>query len=274
MGKSPAAISDEDLETLSQACLHLEHPSLAARLTSVIGTPIEIGIKLLPRSLYLKTRQVADTAISKALQTAVSSLRHKTEPDSHDHFYRLLAGGTGAVGGLFGMYSLPFEFGISTTIMLRSIAEIARHEGEDIHDPEVQLSCLEVFALGGTSEADDAADTGYYGIRLALAWPVTHAAHYISRHGLGAEGAPLLASLVSSIGSRFNVAVTQKMAAQMVPLIGAAGAAVINVIFMNHFQEMAHGHFSIRRLERKYGKQRVQTRYEAICREQAVHSQR
>jgi hypothetical protein len=41
----------EDLDTLRWATSHLEHPSLAARLTSVVGTPIEIGIKLLPRPL-------------------------------------------------------------------------------------------------------------------------------------------------------------------------------------------------------------------------------
>jgi hypothetical protein len=149
--------------------------------------------------------------------------------------------------------------------MLRSIAEIARSQGEHIHDPETRIACLEVFALGGETESDDAADTGYYGIRLALAWPVTHATHYVARHGLAAEGGPILASLVSAISTRFGVAVSQKMAAMAVPLIGAAGAATINLLFMAHFQEMARGHFVVRRLERKYGKELVQVAYEEIC---------
>jgi hypothetical protein len=267
MKQLPTTMNEADLKTLRWATRHLEHPSLAARLTSVVGTPIEIGVKLLPRPLYLKTREIADLAITKALQTAVSSLRHKKEPDPHDGLYRLLAACSGAVGGVFGLYSLPVEFGISTTIMLRSIAEIARHQGEDIHETEAQLACMEVFALGGSSEEDDAADTGYYGIRLAMAWPVTHAAHYIARHGLAADGAPLLLSLITAISSRFNVALSQKVVAQMVPLIGAAGGAAVNTIFMSHFQEMAHGHFSVRRLERKYGKGLVQANYEAIVRE-------
>ena len=38
---------------------------------------------------------------------------------------------------------------MSTIIMLRSIAEIARSEGEDLSDPETALSCVQVFALGG-----------------------------------------------------------------------------------------------------------------------------
>lgn len=79
----------------------------------------------------------------------------------------------------------------------------------------------------------------------------------------------MLVSLVNAIASRFNIALTQKTAALAVPLIGAAGAAAVNLIFMNHYQEMAHGHFSVRRLERKYGKDLVQANYEAICREQS-----
>jgi len=268
MSKSPTSMDDEDLQVLRWATRHLEHPSLAARLTSVVGTPIEIAVKLLPRAVYAKTHQLAEAAISKALQSAISSLRHDVEPDPHDAFYRMMAAGTGAVGGFFGIYSLPLEFGISTTVMLRSIAEIARYQGEHIHETDAQLACLEVFALGGHSESDDAAETGYYGIRLALAWPVTHAAHHIAKHGLGADGAPMLVALVSTVASRFNLALTQKTAALAVPLVGAAGAAAVNVIFLKHYQEMAHGHFAVRRLERKYGKELVQANYESICREQ------
>jgi hypothetical protein len=40
---------------------------------------------------------------------------------------------------------------------------------------------------------------------------------------------------------------------------------------MSHFQEMAHGHFAVRRLERKYGKELVQANYEAIVRESRAH---
>jgi hypothetical protein len=35
---------------------------------------------------------------------------------------------------------------------------------------------------------------------------------------------------------------------------------------MDHFQEMARGHFVVRRLERKYGPELVQANYEAILR--------
>lgn len=58
----------------------------------------------------------------------------------------------GAAGGAFGIASLPVELPFSTTIMLRSIADIARAEGLDLADPKTALACLEVFALGGRDD--------------------------------------------------------------------------------------------------------------------------
>ena len=70
-----------------------------------------------------------------------------------------------------------------------------------------------------------------------------------------------------AISSRFEVAVSEKVAAQAVPAIGAAGGAAINLIFMSHYQEMARGHFVVRRLERKYGAALVQAEYERLCKD-------
>jgi hypothetical protein len=259
----PSRIDPEDLARLRWATEHLEHPSLAARLSSLVGTPIDIAIRLLPRPVYKRTRQMADVAVWKVFKAATSSLRHQAESNPRNRMYRTLAGSVGAVGGLFGVYGLPFELPVSTTIMLRSIAEIARAEGEHIQSHDTQLACLQVFALGGQSETDDAAETGYYGVRLALAWASTHAMHHVMRHGVDAGG-PTLVRLLSAISSRFGVALTQKAAAQLVPVIGAASGAAINVLFMSHFQEMARGHFVVRRLERKYGQELVQANYEQI----------
>ena len=49
-----------------------------------------------------------------------------------------------------------------------------------------------------------------------------------------------------------------------VPAIGAIGGSLINGIFMSHFQNMARGHFKIRKLERKYGKDEVRRAYKAL----------
>ena len=47
---------------------------------------------------------------------------------------------------------------------------------------------------------------------------------------------------------------TQKFAAQALPLVGALGGASVNYVFIQHFHEMAQGHFTVRKLERTYGK--------------------
>jgi hypothetical protein len=258
------AFEPDDLERLRWATEHLEHPSLAARLSSIVGTPIEIAVKLLPRPLYQQARRLADAAVTQVMQAAVSSLRHGYQTDPRNGLYRGLVTGTGALGGAFGLYGLLLDLPISTTLMLRSIAEIARTEGEDLSTPEARLACLEVFALGGHAESDDAAETGYYGIRLALALPMTQSARYIAEHGLGGAGGPVVLELIRAVACRFGVVVTQKTAAQIVPLIGAAGGAAINLAFMSHFQEMARGHFVVRALERRYGPDLVRANYDAI----------
>jgi hypothetical protein len=266
MSNYPVGLAPADLERLRGAIQHLEHPSLAARLMSVVGTPMEIAVKLLPRPLYHRLHAAADAVIAQALEIALSTLGHDETFDPNNGTYRGLVAGTGAIGGFFGVYGLLLELPISTTLMLRSIAEIARAEGEDLHSAEARLACLEVFALGGRSKSDDAAETGYYGIRLALAIPVTQAAHHLSIYGLSRPGAPVLVGLIELIGARFGLVISEKAAAQLVPLLGAAGGAAINLAFMSHYQEMARGHFVVRALERRYGRELVQSSYEAILR--------
>lgn len=162
------------------------------------------------------------------------------------------------------MPGLPVELPLSTAIMLRSIADIARSEGERLRTPGAKLACLEVFALGGRSKSDDASESAYFLIRGALANSVSEAAGYITERTLVEEGAPAIVRFITQLATRFGVNVSQKVAAQAVPLIGAAGGGVINVLFIDHFQEMARGHFIIRRLERTYDPQLVRAEYERL----------
>ena len=126
------------------------------------------------------------------------------------------------------------------------------------------MACLEVFALGGTKEDDDGAETGYFAVRAALAGAMTEAAKYLAEHGLSSSGAPVLVRFLSKIASRYSIQVSEKAAAQAIPLLGAAGGATINLLFMDHFQNMARGHFIVRRLERTHGKEEVQKEYMKI----------
>ena len=49
-----------------------------------------------------------------------------------------------------------------------------------------------------------------------------------------------------------------------IPAIGAVGGALINTIFMDHFQNIAQGHFVVRRLERRYGADLIKEEYRKL----------
>ena len=253
----------EDLAALRTAVGLLEHPGLAARLTDLVGKPVELIGRALPaaasRAIATATAKGLEAALKVALRTmqrtphAGSQLLHKT-----------LATASGAAGGAFGLATLPIELPVSTIIMLRSIADIARSEGEDISEPEPALSCVQVFALGGRAGSANASESGYFAARSMLAKSVTEAARFITERGVIEEGAPVLVRFIAQVASRFGVVVTQKVAAQTVPIVGALGGAVVNYAFIEHFQEVARGHFTVRRLERVYGKDVVRTEYERL----------
>jgi hypothetical protein len=156
------------------------------------------------------------------------------------------------------------ELPITTTIMLRSIADVALSEGESISSSDTKMACLEVFALGGSSKEDDAAESGYFAVRTALAQSVSKAAEHVAGKGLAEKGAPPLVRLIIQVAERFSIQVSEKTAAQAVPAIGAAGGALINTLFIDHFQNMARGHFIVRRLERQHGLEIVRSTYNKI----------
>jgi len=257
-------LSYEDLEALRYAKALLENPGLAAKITGLIGMPIEKALTLLPGKWAQVVNEATRKSLETALQAALLTLDDKPLANSWEFLHKLAVAATGAGGGALGLLGLPVELPLSTTIMLRSIADIARSEGERLRMPDAKLACLEVFALGGPSKSDDASESAYFLMRGALAKSVSEAAGYIAQRGLVEEGAPAIVRLIAQLATRFGVNVSEKVAAQAVPVIGAAGGMVINVLFIDHFQEMARGHFIVRRLERTYDPQLVRGEYEGV----------
>lgn len=255
-----------DLAHLEGAVRALERPTWAMRIVNLVGMPIEAATKLLPARTAALVSRATNTAVRKALVAAVSTMstRHRRAPSRWLH--RAVVAGSGGVGGFFGLPGLAVELPISTVIMLRAIADIARSEGEDIGSLEGQLACVQVFALGGPSAADDASETAYYTVRVALAKALSEAAEHIAARGISEEGAPVVLRLIARIAARFDVVVSEKVAAQAVPVVGAATGAAINVLFVSTFQRAAWGHFVVRRLERAHGPEVVRSAYEAIAR--------
>ena len=263
-------LSIDDQIALERALRELERTSLAIRLSAILGRQAGAFGSILPGNIAVIANRAAEAALRSGLDFALQSLAGKPLRDRR-RMHKSIAVLAGAAGGAFGIASLPIELPFSTTIMLRSIADIGRSEGQDLTDPRAALACLEVFALGGRAGSNQAfpvsdeedqdsiskdgaiLETGYFAVRALLAKSVTEAASYLAGRRAVREVAPALVRLVAQIGSHFGAAVSQKLVAQSVPLLGAAGGAAINYAFADHFQTIARGHFTVLRLERRYG---------------------
>lgn len=258
------ALSEIDLGDVARAKRTLENPSVAIRMADYVGKPIDGLVRRLPESAQRAIAEATQKALQSALRVAVRSLdRQRGLPADMLHRGAVIA--SGAVGGVAGLPGLVVELPFSLTVMLRAIADHARAQGEDLSHVQARLECLTVFAYGSKSGADDAADSAYFASRAAFAQAVTHAAEYVARYGAAAVGetsAPAVVQLIARIAQRLGVSVTEKAAAQFVPVIGAAGGAAINALFMTHYQDTARAHFAVRRLERAHGAEAVRRAYE------------
>jgi hypothetical protein len=258
-------LSRDDLEDLARARRLLENPGLAVRLTDLLGTPVEAVVKRLPDAAQRAISEGTRKALSASLDVALRTLDTRRIATA-DWLHRGIVMATGAAGGLAGLPGLVVELPLSLTVMLRSIADHARAQGEDLSQVTARLECLTVFAYGTRASSDDAADAGYFAVRTALARAVSQATEYVAEHGiagaLGEHGAPAIVRLVGRIAQRLGVAVTDKAAAQLVPVVGAAGGAAVNALFIHHYQDTAWGHFTVRRLERAHGADAVRLAYD------------
>jgi hypothetical protein len=254
-------LSQPDREALKLAVNNLENPNFAARLADYAGVPVNRVLGILPKFANGQLSAMVRSAVMKGLDVAIDTLEEDASRPPLTGFSSFLAGVTGGVSGLIGFAALPFELPLTTTFMLRAIAAIARHEGEDLSQIEARLACLEVFAFGAKRPAGQQIDIGYYAARALLSKYTNEIAAFVAERGAVDVTAPVVTSLVSEIVSRFGLVVSDKAAAGALPILGAVGGATVNVIFMDHFQRVAQGHFALRRLERTYGSATVRQLY-------------
>ena len=259
-----AALTSDERAELARAVDALERVGLAARIAGLLGSRIDAASRLLPERARAVAARATTLALRAALRVALRGVSGREGPAANA-LHRTIATATGAAGGALGVAALPVELPASTIVMMRAIADIARENGEDMRAPETALACLEVFALGGRrAEGDDHLNSVYFAARTALARSVSEAARYIAQKAAVDEAAPALARLVALVAQRFGVVVTQKAAAQSVPLLGALGGAAVNYAFIEHFQSIARAHFTVRRLERLRGPEAVRAEYESL----------
>ena len=256
--------SDVDRAALTAAIKRLEEPGFAGKMTTLAGRPAELVARALPRPAASIVAKAAEAALTRALDIALFSLRDQRFIAGRV-VHSALASASGAVGGAFGLAALPVELPVSTAIMLRTIAVIAREEGEDLADPRTRLACLEVFALGHTGiAAPDGAEGGYFALRVLLARGLALAADTLVRKGAAHSNSALMHRALAPIVARFTAVVSQKLAFQGVAVIGAVGGAAVNLAFIEQYHGLARGHFTVRRLERVYGAEAVHAEYDQL----------
>jgi len=257
-------MQQSDLVVLANAAQQLETSNVATSISHIIGMPIEKAMSALPGHWSNIVSRITKKALEKALDAALFSLKRKSKKPKNK-IHTLFVGVSGAIGGSFGIAALAVELPVSATIMLRSIADIARSYGEDLDELESKMACLTVFALsGGSTKNTEAADTSYYAVRSFLTKALGDTTNHIAVHGFSKEGAPVLVKLINAVSARFSIPVSGKLAAQSLPVIGAVSGASVNWLFIQHYQKMAKAHFIIRCLERKYGEEEVEGWYKDI----------
>lgn len=267
--------TSKDWADLERAVELLESPTLTAKMANLIGSPLEFAVKKLPQSVSKRIHGAVEAALFKSAQAALWSMDNTPGKQASTRWHKAAAAATGALGGAFGFTALFLELPVSTTIMMRSVADVARSEGFDLSEMGTRHACLEVFALGGNSGQDDASETGYYITRGFTAEVMRHLSAELAGAAVGGGGVMIgltpkeagkwLAKIVEKVAARFGVVVTEKFAAQAVPIIGAVAGATLNTMFTDYYQDMARGHFIVRRLEKQYGYETVRSAYNLLA---------
>lgn len=264
-------LREKDLADLELAVARLEGRSYAMSVASKVGMPVEVLMRMLPARAQGSIAAAVNKALERCLQVALHVGSAGTGTVRSRRAHTLATAVTGAAGGFFGLPGLLVELPLTTTVMLHSIVEIARGQGENLADPDAALACLQVLALGPEGIRGEALESAYYATRAALAQVTRDAATYIAQKGVAKEGAPALVSFLAKVAARFGLEVSEKAAAQMIPVAGAAGGLALNVLFTQHFQRLAEGHFTVRRLERTYGAGVIHAAYEQARQQRLLH---
>jgi hypothetical protein len=231
---SCAMLSREDKDRLwSVAELMAEEKGIVLRMSgSVMGFANKVT-SLLPKVVTDKIENLSNKAVKLAYDAGISTMEAKSEREPWNIGNRLFTTTTGIVSGFVGLPGVLVDIPVTTSLMLRSIAEIARQNGEDITTPEGKLNCIEVFAFGGEGAPNETVESSYWATRFSFT-SVT------------------IDATIRQIASRFSISLSQKIMAQSAPILGAVAGGVLNYSFMEFYQNMAKIHFGIRAIERNY----------------------
>jgi len=238
-----AGLSSEDREALWQAARILaDTERFIGRIVQIVGRGTSwVGGKaagIADKSFGPEWREalhrMLEETLRKAMDAATLGLDAQDQEEPWKWFNKAVTFSTGTVTGFFGLGGAALDIPITTLLILRSIADIARSKGEDPDLEETKRACLQVFGFGNPTSADGEPEVAYWTNRAAIAT-------------LSME------VLIEQMAGRLGVVFSEKLVAQAVPIAGALAAGALNYVFMDYYQQLATVHFTIRQLERKCG---------------------
>ncbi|WP_386679946.1 EcsC family protein [Loktanella sp. R86503] len=208
------------------------------RAINFVGSQVEDTMKLLPKGARGQIDAAARSALAQSYEVAAKSRSGSLgQAVNTDRMHKVMATLSGAVGGFGGLPTALAELPVATTMIFRAVQGVAAQYGEDPADPETRLHALAVFGAGEAGE--DGVDTSFLGARLGLSGAAVH-------------------TLIARVAPRFAAVLTQKLATQAVPILGAAAGAGTNYAFTQYYVEMAHVHFGLRKMLREHDAQEVE----------------
>lgn len=233
----PPATLDPDAELEALARRYRGASGVGLQVLNMIGGQTENLLEKLPQQVRAGLGQQTERALRAAFRAAQGSRRRV--PDQPGWLNTALTTAMGAAGGAGGLPTALAELPVTTTVLLRAIQGIAAEHGFDPEEEGVQFDCLQVFATAGPLDEDDGSDLAFLSTRVLVT-------------GNALQG------LIARLAPRLSVVLGQKLAAQTVPILGAAAGAATNYAYTSYYQEMAHVHFGLRRLAINAGRDQAE----------------
>lgn len=222
-------LSPEDIDAELQAIAkrYRQAGRYGVQMLNALGGKAEGALAQLPSP----ARIALERALRQALLVSLRGAGHSRRiwPAQSAGWNRMFTAGLGAFGGAAGLAGALVELPLTTTVLLRSIQDVAVEHGFDPRLETVNFDVLEVFSAAGPLEHDDGVETAFLTQRI----------------GLAAGGLDVLVGLVAP---RMAAAFGPKVAAQMLPVVGAVAGSSLNFAYAGYYQDMAHVHFGLRRL--------------------------
>ena len=214
-----------ELEALAKR--HRNASGIGIEIINAFGGKAEGFLSKLPTSVRTGLNDATRKGLEQAAKAAQAS--RGTVKDQPDWVNTAVGAAMGAAGGFGGTPTALAELPVTITLLLRVIQGVAAEHGFDPAEENVQFDCLKVFGSAGPLDKDDGAETAFLSSRLAL------------------NGAALN-HILRTIAPRLATALGHKLAAQSVPILGAAAGAAINYTYTSYYREMAHVQFGLRKL--------------------------